>query len=686
MSDVDPRRMPRRDAGMTLPELLITTMVMGLVLIVLSAGISVTLRQSANTRGRVDVARWEQNLGMWLPDDLTSARADQIRTDPQATPCGDGASSCDGVPVEGSNVILMTWTDGGSTTWVSYRYQEDPKGEGYGLYRVACVDGSCTSVRVLGDLSAPTNPDGTPMTWAAGQQVPGDVIDVDYPTVAGGTDGSVVCPETPDPTADPCDRSIGQRRVVVTVNGDPAFDGTPRSSRITVSAGGTKLDTLGTPTFTAPSAVPARTECGGPITILVDTSGSIKESGMVGVRAGLVEVVNTLSGTPTMLQIITFSSKSDALGPGGGWNEYFDMSNTANATTLINAIGTLRSNGWTNWEDAIFRAFFNEEGRPHSETGILTAPMPELVVLFTDGLPTRHRAWDGDFKSDGASSSMTIPAPYNYATSWDKPPATGEDRRQASEMSPQGWYRAADLLGKVLGNETYGSSIRVMGIGVGDEFSGDRQMYDTNNFGSRTRNGVAPARLLPTPWPTGGARLEHEAFLGNMLVGDEGYDTLPTYVKREWNPTDQWGDLTGVDLLMSDSIARGASALSDIVLDKCGGTLTLQTKLNNGKNAPFNVTYTMDGATTVTTSRGVRTGTFDVTFGGQSERTVTIVPDAAQIQLNGQRPVSWACSLKGQPLDPARYTLLDPAAGAAGGISLTIDANWAVSCTLNLTP
>lgn len=678
MSDVDPQRMPRRDAGMTLPELLITTMVMGLVLIVLSAGISVTLRQSANTRGRVDVARWEQNLGMWLPDDLTSARADQIRTDPQATPCGDGASSCDGVPVEGSNVILMTWTDGGSTTWVSYRYQEDPKGEGYGLYRVACVDGSCTSVRVLGDLSAPTNPDGTPMTWAAGEQVPGDVIDVDYPTVAGGTDGSVVCPETPDPTADPCDRSIGQRRVVVTVNGDPAFDGTPRSSRITVSAGGTKLDTLGTPTFTAPSVTPARTECGGPITLIVDTSGSIAED-IGDVRNGLREVVNTLDGTPTMLQIITFSNRSDAFGPGTGWNEYFDMTDPNSAVTLLAEITPqkIKADGSTNWEDALFRTFFNADGVPHSETGIPTAPMPELVVLFTDGLPTRHRVTE---KSDNASTDTTQPVPsiYNYAASYDP---------EQSAMSPLAWFRAADLLDRVLGNETYGSSIRVIGIGAGDEFLDDRQMYDNSNFTGRTRRGVPPAQIIPG-WPPVGTPLEHEKFLGNLLTGGEVWDpTDLNYVAREWiNDTEKWGDLTDVDLLVDDDAGKGASALSDIVLDTCGGTLTMQTKLNNGKNAPFNVTYTMDGSTTVTTSRGVRTGTFDVTFGGQVERTVTIVPDAAQIQFNGQRPVSWACSLKGQPLDPARYSLLDPAAGPAGGISISIDANWAVSCTLNLTP
>jgi von Willebrand factor type A domain len=591
------------------------------------------------------------------------------------------------VPVEGSNVILMTWTDGGATTWVSYRYQEDPKGAGFGLYRVACVDGACSSVRVLGDLAAPTNPDGTALAWNAGDVVPGNVIDVDYPTVAGGTDGSVVCPEIPDPTADPCDRSIGQRRVVVTVNGDPAFDGTPRSSRITVSAGGTKLDTLAAPTFTAPSATPARTECGGPITLVVDKSGSIGAAGMTGVKAGLVEVVNTLSGTPTMLQIVTFSDRSDALGPGAGWNEYFDMSDPNSATTLITAISGLSHGGSTNWEDALFRTFFNNEGRPHSETGIPTAPMPELVVLFTDGMPTRHRASGASYRSDpdipntdtDLATSKPVPVVYNHANAYDPTQGT---------MSPLAWFRADDLLGRVVGNETYGKSIRVMGIGVGPEFVATRQMYNSSNIlGTSRYTTDRPAAQIIPGWPTGGIELPHEKFLGNLLDAGEAWDTTDLeYVAREWNEAEKWGDLTGVDLLKTSDISRGASALSDIVLDKCGGTLTLQTKLSDGRNAPFNATYTMDGTTTVTTSRGVRTGTFDVTFDGQTRRTVAIVPDAEQIQFNGKLPSSWACSLKGQPMAADRYSLLDVAAGAAGGISITIDANEAVSCTLIVTP
>ena len=75
------RRVDRVTQGMTLPELLISIVVLGVVISVLMAGVSVTLRQGADTSGRIDVARWEQNLGMWLPDDLSSAST--ITVDPE---------------------------------------------------------------------------------------------------------------------------------------------------------------------------------------------------------------------------------------------------------------------------------------------------------------------------------------------------------------------------------------------------------------------------------------------------------------------------------------------------------------------------------------------------------------------------------------------------------------------------
>ena len=58
---------------MTLIELVVSIAVVGLIAVVLAAAITVVFRQAPATAVRVDVARWEQNLGTWLPADLTSA-------------------------------------------------------------------------------------------------------------------------------------------------------------------------------------------------------------------------------------------------------------------------------------------------------------------------------------------------------------------------------------------------------------------------------------------------------------------------------------------------------------------------------------------------------------------------------------------------------------------------------------
>jgi prepilin-type N-terminal cleavage/methylation domain-containing protein len=296
----------RRDRGMTLPELLISIAVIGLVSSVLVAGISVTLRQHEDTRGRIDVARWEQNLGMWLPDDLRSAS--DANAEPGSTPCG--GSSCGGTDMgAGSNVLWLSWNEGGVTTRVSYRYQ--PDGDGFGLFRVACVGGDCSTLRVLSDLSNP------PAGWTPGQPAPTDIIEVGLPVASA------------DPPA--------PRSVVVSVNGVPAIDGVTRSSRVSVAAGSTPLSTLPPAEFVGPSFVEAASDCGGPITLIVDSSGSIGGQ-MDAVRAGVEQFIRVFDGTPTRLQIIDFDDRARVLNPFGGptpWNVYVDMSEPGNADALI---------------------------------------------------------------------------------------------------------------------------------------------------------------------------------------------------------------------------------------------------------------------------------------------------------------------------------------------------------------
>ena len=84
---------------MTLPELLIAITILGLLVAVISSALVVTLRQESSTMGRLNVARSEQSVGMWLPGDLASAGV--VSVEPDWSPCGqievDGVWSPTGV-------------------------------------------------------------------------------------------------------------------------------------------------------------------------------------------------------------------------------------------------------------------------------------------------------------------------------------------------------------------------------------------------------------------------------------------------------------------------------------------------------------------------------------------------------------------------------------------------------------
>ena len=129
------RHRRRRDAGFTLPELLVTIIVLGSIVAVLSSAIIVTFQQKDNTEGRLNVTRAEQNVGMWIPADLASTGT-VPSTDPNLSPCSATLDRYEHLPVKrrrltGSNALFLSWTDQESiigvglvtvTTNVSYHF------------------------------------------------------------------------------------------------------------------------------------------------------------------------------------------------------------------------------------------------------------------------------------------------------------------------------------------------------------------------------------------------------------------------------------------------------------------------------------------------------------------------------------------------------------------------------------
>ena len=463
---------------MTLPELLISISVLGLIVAVISSALIVTLRQQDATEGRINVARSEQSVGLWLPGDLASAGV--VSVEPDWSPCGhievDGeweltSAECPptGLPA-GSNALMLGWSykdaDGNVTyTNMSYQFYQETDGT-FSLARVKCVlsagEWSCDYNVVLRDLSAP--PAGT--TWVPGETRPFWVIEVSQPLAAAATSED-------DAPLDDTEKTKNAKRVIVTINGGGSVAGAGGGvNRISITAGGTTRRVIdGSSMVGAPSFVEARSLCGGPMSLIIDESNSIGRPGNGGsaanvnnVKQGVRDFVNALTGTPVKLQVIGFHTFSHALGT-TQWHRYFDMANEAEVAELLAAIDTLRfdwstagnPNGGTNWEEGLFRAFYTEQG--------LTAePVPNKVVFFTDGVPTFDRL---------VHRTGALP---------DDPPDPGPAWADSTGFAySQVAFNRADFIAR-----EFRGPIDLIGVGVGGISSGTENWVSSPQVGYRT--------------------------------------------------------------------------------------------------------------------------------------------------------------------------------------------------------
>ena len=243
-------------------------------------------------------------------------------------------------------------------------------------------------------------------------------------------------PDAIDPDAEPdatyVNTKNGNRVVVTITGGGDAAGGGGGINQISITAGGTTRDTLppngvqNAPTFTS-----TQSRCGGPLTLIVDDSGSIG-SAMGTVRTGIKDFVNALAGTPVQIQIVRFDNTASVLGT-AGWTKYFDMTVPADVTTLTTAVDTLATSGATNWEDAWFCTFYAADGSP-------STIIPKTVVFFTDGIPTQDR-----ILNRGTPGVLTDP-PALPGPGW--PASNGSDYSQVgfnrADFFASQWRAAAD--------------------------------------------------------------------------------------------------------------------------------------------------------------------------------------------------------------------------------------------------
>lgn len=699
------RRARRRDAGMTLPELLVSVSMMGLIVTVLCSAIVVTLRQQSSSEGRLNIARSEQNVGLWMPSDLSSA--DEVNKEPSASPCE--ASMCpEGIDLsKGSNVVMMTWevdTDihgNGFRTNVSYHFTPSGDGETYELWRVECISpystntngdhvigGSwtCSKLVALRELAGPPVDEfGNPMAFVPGETSPTWVIRVSEPLAPDQIAGPEAETELTDPLL-----WKDANRVIVTIDGGGATAGAGGGrNQISITAGGTNRDQIATTSMVgSPSFVAARSRCGGPITLVIDESQSIGATNIEIVRAAVREFIDAVRGTPVKIQIVTFTEYSRVLGikptdpPEQQWHKYYDMTNPAQADELYNLasdikLGGAGGSGYTSWEEALYRVGYEKNGT------ITTKDMPHTVVFFTDGIPTQDRS---SKPTAGASNPVGWPTvgqseyvDLNKTSAWGTY-NYGTEYHQVA-------FNRAEWIARQLRGKT---KLIAVGVGVFDPTAKDDKgkAVDVDSAWRATPSSSAVNKL-------------NKDILADLIVGDviDGANTAPlaetgtnsageTYYK---NP-----DTARLYLPKTWSLLP--TALRTVALGECAGTITFQTRLAT-PDADGQYPYVTDAfryiARKVTDSNGVESTevqkfaetnmantarTFDLSIQSGQYVDVEFLPlNFTTRAAEGYSTDRWECTVAGVPV--TNLPSLDSGEPNWSGFALRITANGAASCT-----
>ncbi|MFZ9230378.1 MAG: prepilin-type N-terminal cleavage/methylation domain-containing protein [Ilumatobacteraceae bacterium] len=411
-----------RDRGMTLVELLVTVTILGVIMSSLAAAVIVMLRAEAPTRDRIAESKDVTFLQAWIPTDLASAVSRNV--DPTYQPA-------EKAPLPGTNVITITRPDlsnPSSTSYVTISYRYVQAGDEWQLRRYQILNPTSTTpvvtqVGVAHELAAP------PVGWTAAQ-TPSHAVRVT-------ARNQVVL------------RPIGEDIDVTFASGDVFTTG---------GAGLSSEDQLPTNYsggIVDPSAPPSR--CGGTVTIVLDTSGSIpSQNGQTALVNAALGFIDAYTGTPTFMRIVGFDISAYSYYPTTA-GQYVNILNPSSALTAmrnkVDAQDT-SSGRWgngTNWEDGLWQAFRTNSGTAFSQ-------LPELVVFISDGEPNRNRT---------------------------NSPTDGDTRYNSTDLSRA--VTAADY-GR-------GTGARIVGVLVGNDASTTNQDRMRSVVGPVTWNGTGPSNL-----------------------------------------------------------------------------------------------------------------------------------------------------------------------------------------------
>lgn len=576
-----------RDPGFTLPELLITMTITGVILASICAAFLVILKTAPQAEERVAISKDISFVQTWLPVDLASAS--ETFTDPLYSPATSTV-------LPGTNALTIKRFDiSGSVSvqyFVAYRYVnvgDEWQLVRYEIRNAGTPQETVSRVGVAHELPAP------PPGWTPDQK-PEHALEVK-------SRNQVVL------------KPIGEDVIVTFDNGDQFATG---------GAGLSEDEFLPTDPnlgFVDPSAPPSR--CGGTITLVLDTSGSVPlNNGGIQLENAATEFIDLFTGTPVRMNVVGFDRAAYRMYPTTEGSFFSLLNASGEITAARNRITVIdnRDGNWnqslpdsplvdgihwdqigsgTNWESGLHMPFFNVAGVPYSNT-------PDLVVFVTDGEPNRNIA------NAGGSNIAT-------ATAVASAQAKANDGRR--------------------------TSARIIGVLVGADYD---KASAINNLKS--------------------------------VVGSVEYDATANGGA---------GNASDADFFRA-AFVNAATVLRAIMAAECGGTVTLQKKVDVGgvlQDAPSDSkwNFSTDIGDRLLDRSVTASVTLDYSFNvGQASKTVRIIEDGTPAGYVFDRI---ECSKAGAPVS-GRVT--QPITDAGGelllGADILLQADEALSCLVISKP
>ena len=372
---------------------------------------------------------------------------------------------------------------------------------------------------------------------------------------------------------------------------------------------GYELPNSDDPEFADPPSPPSR--CGGNVSIIVDSSGSVDDASTGGVNNGVIVkeqvkgIINNFVGTPTAVKLFEFDETGAAVWPASRTQPFVSVLNDGSGVTALrNAVNNISYDGTTNWEDGLRVALTDGSTYKDASAEIIghqATYLPDLLIFVTDGQPNRYM-------KDQTSASVL----------------SGDTAKSAQQA-------------QIIANVFKTAGVNMKGVFIGSAAA----TYLPN---LKTAFGPIEWEVTPATAPVGNA-LTADVFQGSF------------------------GDLGDI--------------FRQIFVAECGGTLTLQKRVNGV--APTSGTWTY------TTSNGVRdlntavtsSTTLTYSLGASASQWVEII----ETPVSGYQFQDITCTSGVTPLDGSRIRDLPPVDQNNDGIpdpvtgkEILVNANEALSC------